>query len=96
MKIFGQNAESDIRGTRNPQSLCGEFLFDEPMQMITNNRMIEALDDFVQKAGDEEALGDLCRNSACAEIEEFVFIDLARGCAVGASDIVGQNFETWH
>ena len=34
------------------QSLCGEFLFDEAVQMITNHRVIEALDHFVEKAGD--------------------------------------------
>ncbi len=39
--------------------------------MITNHRMIEALDHFVEETGDEEALGYFCRNSAGAQIEEF-------------------------
>jgi hypothetical protein len=58
--------------------------------------LIEALDDFVQETGDDEVLGDLHRNAAGAEIEEFVFIDLAAGGAVGATDVVGQNFEPGH
>ena len=57
--------------------------------MITNHRMIEALDHFVEESGDEEALGDFCGNAAGAQIEEFVFVDLARGCAVCATDVVG-------
>ena len=64
------------RKTRAPQSLCGELLFDEAVQMITNHRMIEALDHFVEESGNEEALGDFCGDAAGAQIEEFVFIDL--------------------
>ena len=66
------------------------------MQVRSNRRLIEALDDFVQETGDDEVLGDLHRNAAGAEIKEFVFIDLAAGSAVGATDVVGQNFETKH
>ena len=77
------------RTTRVPQSLYGELLFDEAVQMITNHRMIEALDHFVEESGDEEALGDFRGNAAGAQIKEFVFVDLARGCAVCAADVVG-------
>ena len=44
--------------------------------MITNHRMIEALDHFVEESGDEEALGDFRGNAAGAQIEELVFINL--------------------
>ena len=64
--------------------------------MITNHRVIEALDHFVEESGDEEALGDSCGNPAGAQIEKFVFVDLARGCAVGATDVVSKNFEARH
>ena len=49
-----------------PRALCREFLFDESMQMISYRWMIEPLDYFVQKAGDEEALGDFRVNPARA------------------------------
>ena len=51
------------------------------MQMPSNRWMIETLDDFIQKAGDQEALGDFCGNAAGAQIEEFVFVDLEIGRA---------------
>ena len=57
--------------------------------MITNHRVIKALDHFVEESSDEEALGDLCGNAAGSQIEEFVLIDLAGGRAVGATDVVG-------
>src|SRR6476660_1720421 len=84
------------RKTRAPQSLCGEFLFDEAVQMITNRWVIEALNHFVEESGDEEALGHVCRNAAGAQIEELVLVDLARGRAVGATDVVGEDFEAGH
>ena len=64
--------------------------------MFADRRLIEALDDFVQETGDDEALGDWSRNAAGAEIEEFVLVDLTGGGAVGAPDVVGQNFEAGH
>ncbi len=79
-----------------PQSLFGEFLFDEAMQMITNHRVIEASDHFVEESGHEEALGYPCRNAAGAQIEELVFIDLPRRCTVGATDVIGEDFEAGH
>ena len=39
------------RGSRS-QTLLGKFLFNQLMQMLGNSRVIETLDDFVQKAGD--------------------------------------------
>ena len=64
--------------------------------MITNHRVIEPLDHFVEESGDEEALGDSCGNPAGAQIEKFVFVDLARGCTVGATDVVGENLQAGH
>ena len=75
-----------------PQSLFGEFFFDEAMQMITNHRVIEASDHFVEESGDEEALGYLCRNAAGAQIEEFVLVDLTGCRAVSATDVVSEDF----
>ena len=66
------------------------------MQMRGDSWLIEALNDFVQETGDDEALRDADRNAPGAEIEEFVFVDLAGGGAVGATDVVGQNFEAGH
>ena len=66
------------------------------MQMIANHGMIEALDYFIKESGHEKALGDFCGNAAGAKIKKFVFGDLARGCTVGATDVVSQNFETRH
>ena len=76
------------RKTRAAQSLCGELLFDEAVQMITNHRMIEALDHFVEESGNEEALGDFRGNSARPQIEKLIFVDLAGRCAVSATDVV--------
>ena len=64
--------------------------------MITDRRVIEALDYFVEESGDEEALGDFCGNAASAQIKKFVFVDLTGGRAVGAADVVSEDFETWH
>ena len=66
------------------------------MQVRSNRRLIEALDDFIQETGDDEVLGHLYRDTACAEIKEFVFIDLAAGSAMGATNVVSQNFEPGH
>ena len=65
------------RKTRAPEGLCTELLFYEAVQMISYRWMIETPDDFVQKAGNEEALSYICRNAARAQIEEFIFVDLA-------------------
>ena len=58
--------------------------------------MIEALDDFIQKSSHNETLSDRNRNAAGAQIEEFVFVDLAGRCSVRATDVVGENFEARH
>jgi hypothetical protein len=58
--------------------------------------MIKALNDFIQKAGNEEALGDRNWNTASAKIEEFVLIDLTGCCAVSATDVIRENFEARH
>ena len=64
--------------------------------MISYRRVIESLYYFVQKAGDDETLGNWDGNTARAQIKEFVFVDLTGGCAVGATDIVGEDFEAGH
>ena len=48
------------RGAHFPRILRSEFLFDQPVQVGAYRWVIKALDDFVQKAGHEKALGDLC------------------------------------
>ena len=78
------------------QSLSGEFLFDQAVQMTTNRRMIEALDHFVEESGDEKTLGNFCGDASGAQIEEFIFVGLSGSRAMGATDIVGQDFETGH
>ena len=57
--------------------------------MITNHRVIEASDHFVEESGHKEALGYLCRNAAGAQIEEFLGLDLPACCSVCAADVVG-------
>ena len=73
-----------------------KFSVDQLIQMSRNRRLIEALDDFVQETGDDETLGNWNGNAAGAEIKHFVFVDLAGGGAVGATNVIGQNFETRH
>ena len=58
--------------------------------------MIEALDDFIQKSGHNETLGDGNWNTAGAQVEKLVFIDLPGSRPVGAADVVGENFEARH
>ena len=58
--------------------------------------MIEALDDFIQKSSHNETLGDRNWNTARAQIEKLVFVDLTGSRAVGATDVVGENFEARH
>ena len=77
-------------------SLGSEFAFDQPVQVLTDGRIIKAFDHFIEKSGDKKALGHLCGNPACAEIEELVFIDLARRCTMGATDVVGEDFQARH
>jgi hypothetical protein len=61
--------------------------------MISDRRVIEALDDFIQKAGYNETLGHWDGNTARAQIKKFVFVDLTGRCAVGATAVVGENFQ---
>src|SRR5438067_11410217 len=55
--------------------------------------MIEALDDFIQKSSHNETLGDRDWNTAGAQIEKLVFVDLNGSRPGGATDVVGENFE---
>src|SRR6266536_785526 len=58
--------------------------------------MIEALNDFVQKTGDDEALCNRHWNTASAKIKKFVFVDLAGSRPVAATDVVGEDFQAGH
>jgi hypothetical protein len=58
--------------------------------------MIEALDYFVQKAAHNEALSNRDGDTAGAQIEKLVFINLAGSRSVGATDVVGENFQAGH
>ena len=79
-----------------PLLLVSEFFLDQLLKRVFDCRLIEASNDFVQETADDEALGDRDWNAAAAEVEEFVFVDLTGGGAVGATDVVGQNFEAGH
>src|SRR5438094_4948653 len=87
-----------------PRNNCGfnsplflrEFLFDQPLQIRRYRRFIETLDHFVQKPRDDEPLGDGNGNAASAKIKKFVRIDLTGSCAVGATDVVCENFKPRH
>ena len=82
--------------TGGQSSSRSELLFDQAMQMIANRWVIKPLDDFVQKSSDEEPLGNLCRNAARAQVKQLVFFDLPGRGAVGATDVVGEDFEAGH
>jgi hypothetical protein len=58
--------------------------------------MIETLDDFIQKSSHNETLGDRNWNTAGAQVEKLVFVDLPGSRPVGATDVVGENFEAGH
>src|SRR5438132_2897010 len=58
--------------------------------------MLEPLDHFIQKAAHDEPLSQRRRNSASPQIEKLVFINLARGSAMCATHVIGQNFKTGH
>ena len=64
--------------------------------MISDRWMIETLDDFVQKTGDEETLSHVCGNAARAQIEKLIFVDLTGRSAMSATDVVGEDFEAGH
>jgi len=64
--------------------------------MFAYCRVIESLNDLVQKAGDQEALGNFCGDAARAQVKHLVFFDLPARRAVGATDVVGENFQTGH
>src|SRR6266480_690612 len=64
--------------------------------MLGDRWMIEAPDDFIQKTSDQEALADFCRNAAGAKVKELVFFDLAGRGTMGATDVVGEDFQTRH
>ena len=76
--------------------LVSELFLDQLLKRVFDCRLIETSNDFVQETADDEALGDRDWNAAAAEVEEFVFVDLTGGGAVGATDVVGQNFEAGH
>ena len=58
----------------------------KPLQMRRDRGMIEALNHFVQKAGDEETLSNRNRDAARAKIKELVLFNLTARGAVGATD----------
>ena len=58
--------------------------------------MIESLDDFIQKAGHNETLSDRNWNTAAAQVKKLVFVNLTGSRSVGATDVIGENFEAGH
>src|SRR5947208_1196248 len=91
-----QRCKRILRKGPTSYRLPSEFSVDQLSQIVPDRRLIEALDDFVQEAGDDEALGDGNGNPAGAKIKHFVFVDLARSGAVGTTDVIGENFEAGH
>ena len=69
---------------------------DQLIQIIGDCGLIEAPDDFVEEAGDDEALGDFCRDATRMQVKHLVLVDLAGGGAVGSTDVVGKNFQAGH
>ena len=78
------------------QSLRSEFFFDQSLQMRCYRTVIEPFYDFIEETSDYEALSNFRGNAARAQIEEFILIDLAGSCAVGATDVIGENFQARH
>ena len=64
-------------------------------EMCSDRRLIEALDDFVSETGDDRCWATFTGYRG-AEIKEFVLVDLAAGSAMGATNVVSQNFEPGH
>ena len=52
-RMFRRGAESHTRGRMCSLRLCGEFLFDEAVQMVTYCRLIKSLNDFIEESGNE-------------------------------------------
>jgi hypothetical protein len=84
------------RDIRDSTAIFRKFLLDQPVQMFGYRWMVEALDDFIKKASHNEALGDWDGNTAGAQVEKLVFVDLPGSRPVGAADVVGENFEAGH
>src|SRR5437762_13905973 len=55
---------------RYPQSLRTEFFFDQSLQMLGDRRVIETLDDLVEKAGDYEPLSNFCGDTAGVQVKQ--------------------------
>src|SRR4030095_6674980 len=73
-----------------------KFLLDQSVQVLGDRWIVEALDNFVQKTRDNETLRHWDGDTSGAQVEELVFIDLPGRCAVGATDVVRENFEAGH
>ena len=73
-----------------------KFFLNQPVQVSNDGWLVKALNNFIQKSGDDEALGNGDRNPASAEVKEFVLLNLAGSRAMSATDVVGENFEARH
>ena len=62
-------------------------------QALGDGGLAGTVDDFLQKAVDDEALRVLQRDAARAQVEQLLGVDLSAGRAVGAADIVGFDLE---
>ena len=54
---------------------------------------VELIHHFFNEAFGDELVGIVFRNAAGLQVEELFFIHGAGGAAVGAADLVGQNFQ---
>ena len=96
MRLWGNETPIYTCGKVRALSLGGKFLLDQAMQVLGDRWMIKALDDFIQKTGDQQALADFGWDSPRAKVKELVFFDLTGCSPVGATDVVGKDFETGH
>jgi len=52
IRVSKNAATSNDQNLKQRFALLGELLFHQPMQMLSYRGMIEAADDFIEKAGD--------------------------------------------
>jgi hypothetical protein len=68
-------------------------LFDGIVHEATDSGNRKGLEDFLEEAGDNQAFGDISRNSAAFEVEELFKIDRANGRRMAALHVVGLDLE---
>ena len=62
-------------------------------QRVAQARVLDALDRLADEGLDQQRLGLLRRDAARHQVEQQILVELARGRAVAALHVVGENFE---